>query len=272
MVLLQLQLVSMDGLLRELDGSQLPAELEGCSFPYNHSEWIEVRLLLEQFEHSSRHLRQRLMALVAQLESAPLPLPEEGPCSYSKAALLDLLRSPTFPSDSSVARQLTMAHQALRPHIEALPLDRVQQQGFGLLNVLRYGSLSYAGARVGDPSQPSSSTNSSSSSSTSTSAASASGVNANALFAMAVPSWLTLNADLQRYVPIIEAQLASLADNRNTLLHRWAARRQRLEQIYQLRLFEEDSAKVRARAAKLRSIRTPNELTLTWSDVQCSVR
>lgn len=240
----QLQLVSMDGLLREIDGSQLPAELEGGSFPYNHSEWIEVRLLLEQFDLSSRHLRQRLNALEAQLANAPLPLPEEGNCSYTKAALLDLLRSPAFPSNSIVARQLTMAHQALRPHIEALPLDRVQQQGISLLNVLRFGNLSFGGVRAagpGDPSQPASSTNSSSSSSSV-----ASGVNANAaaLFAMAMPSWLTLNADLQRFVPMIEAQLGSLVDHRNALLHRWAARRQRLEQIYQLRLFEEDSAKV----------------------------
>lgn len=236
----------MDGLLRELDGSQLPAELEGGSFSYNHSEWIEVRLLLEQFELSSRHLRQRLIALEGQLANAPLPLPEEGACSFTKAALLELLRSPTFPSNSSVARQLTMAHQALRPHIEALPLDRVQQQGVALLNVLRFGNLSFAGVRAGDPSQPSSSTNSSSSSSSA-----ASGVNANVLFPMAVPSWLTLNADLQRYVPIIEAQLASLLEHRNALLHRWAARRQRLEQIYQLRLFEEDSAKVRVQLGRL---------------------
>ncbi|KAA3681373.1 triple functional domain protein [Paragonimus westermani] len=63
----EIQIVSLDTLFREVDPSQLTAELEG-SLPYNHEEWIKIRCCLEEFFCSAHDMADKFGHLFYQLE------------------------------------------------------------------------------------------------------------------------------------------------------------------------------------------------------------
>lgn len=52
-------MVSVEGLAKLVDPSQLTDDFEG-SLDYNHEEWMELRVSLEEFMSSAVHLLSRL--------------------------------------------------------------------------------------------------------------------------------------------------------------------------------------------------------------------
>ena len=58
-VFYQTSMVSVEGLAKLVDPSQLTDDFEG-SLDYNHDEWMELRVSLEEFMCSAVHLLSRL--------------------------------------------------------------------------------------------------------------------------------------------------------------------------------------------------------------------
>lgn len=56
---IQTSLVSVEGLSKLVDPSQLTDDLEG-SLEYDHDEWVELRVSLEDFMTNAVHLLSRL--------------------------------------------------------------------------------------------------------------------------------------------------------------------------------------------------------------------
>lgn len=55
----QTSMVSVEGLSKLVDPSQLTDDFEG-SLDYNHEEWIDLRVSLEEFMSNAVHLLSRL--------------------------------------------------------------------------------------------------------------------------------------------------------------------------------------------------------------------
>ena len=70
-------MVSVEGLTKLVDPSQLTEEFDG-SLDYNHEEWIELRLSLEEFFNSAVHLLSRLEDLQEMLARKEFPVDVEG--------------------------------------------------------------------------------------------------------------------------------------------------------------------------------------------------
>lgn len=68
----QTSLVSVEGLSRLIDPSQLTADLGG-SLEYDHVEWTELRLGLEEFSGAATQLLAQLEQLEAGLNRIPEP-------------------------------------------------------------------------------------------------------------------------------------------------------------------------------------------------------
>lgn len=71
-IYLQTSLVSVEGLSRLIDPSQLTADLGG-SLEYDHVEWTELRLGLEEFSGAATQLLTQLEQLEAGLSRIPEP-------------------------------------------------------------------------------------------------------------------------------------------------------------------------------------------------------
>lgn len=69
---LQTSLVSVEGLSRLVDPSQLTSDLGG-SLEYDHVEWTELRLGLEEFSGAASQLLAQLEQLEAGLNRVPEP-------------------------------------------------------------------------------------------------------------------------------------------------------------------------------------------------------
>lgn len=75
--LFQTSMVSVEGLAKLVDPSQLTEDFEG-SLDYNHEEWMDLRVSLEEFMSNAVHLLSRLEDLqVAALEE-PEPVAGGG--------------------------------------------------------------------------------------------------------------------------------------------------------------------------------------------------
>lgn len=59
MCVYQTSMVSVEGLAKLVDPSQLTDDFEG-SLDYNHDEWMELRVSLEEFMSNAVHLLSRL--------------------------------------------------------------------------------------------------------------------------------------------------------------------------------------------------------------------
>lgn len=68
----QTSLVSVEGLSRLVDPSQLTSDLGG-SLEYDHVEWTELRLGLEEFSGAATQLLAQLEQLEAGLNRTPEP-------------------------------------------------------------------------------------------------------------------------------------------------------------------------------------------------------
>ncbi|XP_062303477.1 LOW QUALITY PROTEIN: kalirin RhoGEF kinase b [Osmerus eperlanus] len=107
-------LVSVEGLSRLVDPSQLTSDLGG-SLEYDHVEWTELRLGLEEFTGAAGQL-------LAQLEQLEAGLAREGE-----------------PQGVDEARKLLEEHGRLRTAVATAPVDAIDREGRSLLQRMRLG-------------------------------------------------------------------------------------------------------------------------------------
>ncbi|XP_076006203.1 kalirin-like [Genypterus blacodes] len=105
-------LVSVEGLSRLVDPSQLTSDLGG-SLEYDHVEWTELRLGLEEFSGAAA----QLLAQLEQLEAGLARVPEA--------------------QDVEEARKLLEEHGRLRNTIATAPVDTLEREGRSLLLRMR---------------------------------------------------------------------------------------------------------------------------------------
>uniref|UniRef100_A0A8B9RCJ7 non-specific serine/threonine protein kinase n=1 Tax=Astyanax mexicanus TaxID=7994 RepID=A0A8B9RCJ7_ASTMX len=115
-------MVSLEGLSKVVDPSQLTADFEG-SLDYNHEEWIEIRVAFEDFTGNARHLLARL---------------EE---------MQDTVTRKDFPQDLEGARRMIEEHAALKKKVMKAPVEEVDSEGQRLLQRIQ-SSESYANRTV----------------------------------------------------------------------------------------------------------------------------
>ncbi|XP_076016034.1 triple functional domain protein [Genypterus blacodes] len=101
-------MVSLEGLTKVVDPSQLTADFEG-SLDYNHEEWIEVRVAFEEF---SGHATQML----ARLEE-----------------MQETVSRKDFPQDLEGARRMIEEHAALKKKVIKAPIEELDTEGQRLL-------------------------------------------------------------------------------------------------------------------------------------------
>ncbi|CAL8288235.1 unnamed protein product [Lota lota] len=107
-------LVSVEGLSRLVDPSQLTSDLGG-SLEYDHVEWTELRLGLEEFSGAAGQLLSQL----EQLDTGLARVPE--------------------PQDVEEARRLVEEHGRLRSTVATAPIDALEREGRSLLQRMRLG-------------------------------------------------------------------------------------------------------------------------------------
>ncbi len=122
---LQTTMVSLEGLSKVVDPSQLTADFEG-SLDYNHEEWIEIRVAFEDFTGNARHLLARL---------------EE---------MQETVTRKDFPQDLEGARRMIEEHAALKKRVIKAPVEEVDIEGQRLLQRIQ-SSESYANRTVPVP-------------------------------------------------------------------------------------------------------------------------
>lgn len=178
----QTSMVSVEGLTKLVDPSQLTEEFDG-SLDYNHEEWIELRLSLEEFFNSAVHLLSRL------------------------EDLQEMLARKEFPVDVEGSRRLIDEHTQLKKKVLKAPVEELDREGQRLLQCIRC-SDGFSGRNC-------------------------------------IPG----SADFQSLVPKITSLLDKLHSTRQHLHQMWHVRKLKLDQCFQLRLFEQDAEKVREKQA-----------------------
>nr|XP_057902601.1 triple functional domain protein isoform X3 [Doryrhamphus excisus] len=101
-------MVSLEGLTKVVDPSQLTADFDG-SLDYNHEEWIEVRVAFEEF---SGHATQML----ARLEE-----------------MQETVSRKDFPQDLEGARRMIDEHATLKKKVIKAPIEELDTEGQRLL-------------------------------------------------------------------------------------------------------------------------------------------
>lgn len=114
----QTTMVSLEGLSKVVDPSQLTPDFEG-SLDYNHEEWIEIRVAFEEFTGNARHLLSRLEEMQATVTRKDFPQELEG------------------------ARRMIDEHAALKKKVMKAPVEEVDAEGQRLLQRIQ-SSESYA--------------------------------------------------------------------------------------------------------------------------------
>ncbi|XP_067891439.1 kalirin isoform X5 [Heterodontus francisci] len=170
-------MVSVEGLSKLVDPSQLTEEFDG-TLEYNHDEWIELRLALEEFISSAVHLLSRLEDLQEMLARKEFPLDVEG------------------------SRKLIDEHTQLKKKVIKAPVEELDHEGQRLLQCIRC-SDGFSGKNC-----------------------------------------ISGSADFQSVVPKITSLLDKLHSTRQHLHQMWHVRKLKLDQCFQLRLFEQDAEKM----------------------------
>ncbi|CAH8681706.1 unnamed protein product [Schistosoma haematobium] len=199
----EIQLVSVESLFREVDPSQLTSEMEG-SLPYHHEEWIKIRCCLEEFFLFANDMSDKFGQLYCFLDRKP------------------------NPESVDEAKRALEEHRSVRLKIVQAPVPALEAEADRLTSWLRYGITA---------SQSSANASSVNSGSQTCSITTASGGGASFL----ATSWVSMNPDFQQLVPQVRHTVSQLYEFRTRLQQKWEAGRSRLEQIYQLRLFDEDA-------------------------------
>uniref|UniRef100_A0A673CNA4 Trio Rho guanine nucleotide exchange factor b n=1 Tax=Sphaeramia orbicularis TaxID=375764 RepID=A0A673CNA4_9TELE len=162
-------MVSLEGLSKIVDPSQLTADFEG-SLEYNHDDWIEVRLSFETFASDAARALARLEELQETLSQRDLPRDLEG------------------------ARRLMEEHAALKKRATKASVEELDAQGRRLLQRLQSQTVG-----VGDA---------------------------------------------HNLVAKVTGLLDKLHGTRQNLQQLWHMRKLKLDQCFQLRLFEQDAEKM----------------------------
>ncbi|XP_029566800.1 kalirin isoform X2 [Salmo trutta] len=170
-------MVSVEGLTKLVDPSQLTDDFEG-SLEYNHEEWMDLRVALEEFMGSAVHLLSRL------------------------EDLQELLAKKEFPVDVEGSRCLIDEHTQLKKKVMKAPVEELDREGQRLLQCIR-SSDGFSGRNC-----------------------------------------ISGSADFQSVVPKIASLLDKLHSTRQHLHQIWHVRKLKLDQCFQLRLFEQDAEKM----------------------------
>ncbi|XP_062258384.1 kalirin isoform X2 [Platichthys flesus] len=170
-------MVSVEGLAKLVDPSQLTDDFEG-SLDYNHDEWMELRVSLEEFMTSAVHLLSRL------------------------EDLQELLSKKEFPADVEGSRRLIEEHTQLKKKVLKAPIEELDREGQRLLQCIR-SSDGFSGRNC-----------------------------------------ISGSADFQSLVPKVASLLDKLHSTRQHLHQMWHVRKLKLDQCFQLRLFEQDAEKM----------------------------
>ncbi|XP_028291403.1 kalirin isoform X2 [Gouania willdenowi] len=168
-------MVSVEGLAKLVDPSQLTEDFEG-SLDYNHEEWMDLRVSLEEFISNAVHLLSRL------------------------EDLQELLSKKEFPADVEGSRRLIEDHTQLKKKVLKAPVEELDQEGQRLLQCIR--SCDGFSGRISG------------------------------------------SADFQSLVPKVSSLLDKLHSTRQQLHQTWHLRKAKLDQCFQLRLFEQDAEKM----------------------------
>uniref|UniRef100_A0ACB8FCB4 Uncharacterized protein n=1 Tax=Sphaerodactylus townsendi TaxID=933632 RepID=A0ACB8FCB4_9SAUR len=171
-------MVSLEGLTKVVDPSQLTPEFDGC-LEYNHEEWIEIRVAFEDYISNATHMLSRL---------------EE---------LQDILAKKDLPQDLEAARSMIEEHSQLKKKVIKAPIEDLDLEGQKLLQRIQ-SSETFPKKNSGSG-----------------------------------------NADLQNLLPKVSAMLDRLHSTRQHLHQMWHVRKLKLDQCFQLRLFEQDAEKVK---------------------------
>ncbi|TRY93448.1 hypothetical protein DNTS_005746, partial [Danionella cerebrum] len=170
-------MVSVEGLTKLVDPSQLTDDFEG-SLEYDHEEWIDLRVALEEFLASAIHLLSRL------------------------EDLQEMLAKKEFPVDVEGSRRLIDEHTQLKKKVMKAPVEELDHEGQRLLQCIR-SSDGFSGRNC-----------------------------------------ISGSADFQSVVPKIAGLLDKLHSTRQHLHQMWHLRKAKLDQCFQLRLFEQDAEKM----------------------------
>uniref|UniRef100_A0A3Q2ZY59 Kalirin RhoGEF kinase a n=2 Tax=Kryptolebias marmoratus TaxID=37003 RepID=A0A3Q2ZY59_KRYMA len=170
-------MVSVEGLAKLVDPSQLTEDFEG-SLDYNHEEWLELRVSLEEFMSNAVHLLSRL------------------------EDLQELLSKKEFPADVEGSRQLIEEHTQLKKKVLKAPVEELDREGQRLLQCIR-SSDGFSGRNC-----------------------------------------ISGSTDFQSLVPKVASLLDKLHSTRQHLHQMWHVRKLKLDQCFQLRLFEQDAEKM----------------------------
>uniref|UniRef100_A0A671Z3C5 non-specific serine/threonine protein kinase n=1 Tax=Sparus aurata TaxID=8175 RepID=A0A671Z3C5_SPAAU len=170
-------MVSVEGLAKLVDPSQLTDDFEG-SLDYNHEEWMELRVSLEEFMSNAVHLLSRL------------------------EDLQELLSKKEFPADVEGSRRLIEEHTQLKKKVLKAPVEELDREGQRLLQCIR-SSDGFSGRNC-----------------------------------------ISGSADFQSLVPKVASLLDKLHSTRQHLHQMWHVRKLKLDQCFQLRLFEQDAEKM----------------------------
>ncbi|TNN04436.1 hypothetical protein fugu_001465, partial [Takifugu bimaculatus] len=169
-------MVSVEGLAKLVDPSQLTDDFEG-SLDYNHEEWMDLRVSLEEFMSNAVHLLSRL------------------------EDLQELLSKKDFPADVEGSRRLIEEHTQLKKKVLKAPVEDLDREGQRLLQCIR-SSDGFSGRNC-----------------------------------------ISGSADFQSLVPKVASLLDKLHSTRQHLHQMWHVRKLKLDQCFQLRLFEQDAEK-----------------------------
>ncbi|XP_069075741.1 triple functional domain protein isoform X2 [Pleurodeles waltl] len=170
-------MVSLEGLAKVVDPSQLTPEFEG-SLEYDHEEWIEIRVAFEDFISNATDMLSRL------------------------EDLQEILAKKELPQDLEGARNMIEEHSQLKKKVIKAPIEDLDLEGQKLLQRIQ-SSESFPKKNSG-----------------------------------------TGNADLQNLLPKVSAMLDRLHSTRQHLHQMWQMRKLKLDQCFQLRLFEQDAEKM----------------------------
>uniref|UniRef100_A0AAV2JZT6 Kalirin RhoGEF kinase a n=1 Tax=Knipowitschia caucasica TaxID=637954 RepID=A0AAV2JZT6_KNICA len=170
-------MVSVEGLAKLVDPSQLTDDFEG-SLDYNHDEWIDLRVSLEEFMSNAVHLLSRL------------------------EDLQELQSKKEFPADVEGSRRLIEEHTQLKKKVQKAPVEELDREGQRLLQCIR-SSDGFSGRNC-----------------------------------------ISGSADFQSLVPKVASLLDKLHSTRQHLHQMWHGRKLKLDQCFQLRLFEQDAEKM----------------------------
>lgn len=120
----QTSMVSVEGLAKLVDPSQLTDDFEG-SLDYNHEEWMDLRVSLEEFMSNAVHLLSRLEDLQVGEMNEWLIRGRHGWCKGNKGTsptlnhcvLQELLSKKEFPADVEGSRRLIEEHTQLKKKV-----------------------------------------------------------------------------------------------------------------------------------------------------------